>query len=397
MVRFGGGHARVLGMPWWVAVTLMFVIGRLVSTGLLLWYAAHQEANAWTGAHPSLWDFSSLWDGRWYNIIEQMGYPSTLPTSEGGQVTENAWAFLPLYPMTVKLLMTLTGLDWNIAAIGVSVICALAATLVFYRLMIRLLNPGQAFFAVVLFSLAPVSPLFQLAYAESMQLLLIAVALHLLVRRHYLSMIPVLLLLGVTRPGALAFALTLGLHFVYRLWGFRRRNFGWGERWRVLGAAAAAVVAGFEWMLIAGWVTGVPDAYLKTELAWRASYLGWKELVPFTPWIEATQWWWHGLTGWLILAGIVLGFVALLANPLAKRLGTDLRLWNLSYTVYLFAVFFPQSSTMRLLAPLFPALGMFAVPRARWYRWMLVIACLLLQWFWVHVMWAVSANDWSPP
>lgn len=397
MVSFTGTRGRILGMPWWAAVTAMFVVGRIVSTLFLLWYAGHQNANPWTSADPSIWDFASIWDGRWYNLIATLGYPTVLPHDPSGHVIENAWAFLPLYPMVVKFVMAATGLAWNYAAVGVSVLCALAATLVFYRLMIRFLNKDQAFFAVVLFSLAPVSPLFQVAYAESMQILLIAIALLLLVRRNYLSIIPVALLLGVTRPGALALALTLALHFVYRMWGSRRRSFRWGERWRVIAAIVAAGLGGFEWMLIAGWVTGLPNAYLQTELAWRAPYIGWKELVPFTPWIEATQWWWHGLAGWLILAAVVLGFVLLLVNPAAKRIGVDLRLWTLSYSVYVFAVFFPQSSTMRILAPLFPALGMFAVPRSKIYRWAAIVVCVLLQWFWIHFMWAVDGSDWSPP
>ena len=51
-------------------------------------------------------------------------------------------------------------------------------------------------------------------------------------------------------------------------------------------------------------------------------------------------------------------------TPWVRRLGVDLRFWMLSYALYLLAVFFPQSSTFRLLVPLAPALGALAIPRS---------------------------------
>ena len=57
-----------------------------------------------------------------------------------------------------------------------------------------------------------------------------------------------------------------------------------------------------------------------------------------------------------------------------RRLGVDLRFWMLSYSLYLLAVFFPQSSTFRLLMPLSPLLGAVAQPRSRLYRACLVVA-----------------------
>ena len=41
-----------------------------------------------------------------------------------------------------------------------------------------------------------------------------------------------------------------------------------------------------------------------------------------------------------------------------------MRLWSASYLVYLLLVFFPQSSIFRLLVPLSPLWGAFALPRS---------------------------------
>lgn len=384
-------------IPWWLAVFLIFVGGRIISTIMLAILANNQPENAWTGAKPSLLDFSSLWDGRWYNIIAVSGYPSELPITADGHVGESAWAFLPAYPAIVRGVMTIASLSWNVAAVGVSLFFALAATLVFYKILSRVVPVQQALFAVVLFSIAPVSPLFQLAYAESMQLFLIALALYLLVQRKYAWMIPVILVLSFTRPTALALALVLGMHWIYRFAKRSRGRFPMRERILVAVVALIAAVSGLLWLVIAGVVTGVPDAYLSTELAWRSAYIGYQELMPFMPWMLSSQWWLPGIWGYAALAGIVLAFIIFMLTPAVKKLGVDIRLWLASYGLYLVAVFFPQSSTFRLLAPLFPALGALAAPRSRVYRVVLVIASLALQWGWLLICWRVDGYDWTPP
>ena len=402
--REAGGSTRArrrspqgLRVPWWLAVILIFVGGRIASTIMLAILANNQAENAWTGARPSLLDFSSLWDGRWYNIIAVSGYPSELPITDAGQVGESAWAFLPAYPAIVRAVMTIGSLPWNVAAVGVSLFFALAATLVFYKLLIRVVPVQQALFAVVLFSIAPVSPLLQLAYAESMQLFLIALALYLLVRRKYGWMIPVILVLSFTRPAALALALVLGLHWIYRFAKRSRGRFPMRERFLVAAVAGIAGIGGLLWVVIAGVVTGVPDAYLSTELAWRSAYIGYQDLMPFMPWVLSSQWWIPGMWGYVALVGIVVTFVAFMLTPAVKKLGVDIRFWLASYGLYLVAVFFPQSSTFRLLAPLFPALGALAAPRSRIYRIVLVILSLALQWGWLLICWRVDGYDWTPP
>ncbi len=378
-------------------MVLIFVGGRIASTIMLAVLANNQAENSWTGAQPSLLDFSSMWDGRWYNIIAVSGYPTELPITADGHVGESAWAFLPAYPAIVRALMAVTALPWNAAAVGVSLFFALAATLVFYKLLTRVVPAQQALFAVVLFSVAPVSPLYQLAYAESMQLFLIALALYLLMRRMYGWIIPVVLVLSVTRPGALALALVLGLHWMYRFAHRSRGRFPPRERVLVAVVALVAAVGGLLWLAVAGAVTGVPDAYLSTELAWRSAYIGYQELLPFMPWVLSSQWWLPGLWGYVALAGIVLVFIIFLLTPAVKKLGVDIRLWLVSYGLYLVAVFFPQSSTFRLLAPLFPALGALAAPQSRIYRAVLVIVSLALQWGWLLICWRVDGYDWTPP
>lgn len=388
--------------PWWVKVVVIFVLSRAVTTAIMLAFASAQQANAWTGARPGYADFASMWDGHWYYIISVVGYPTELPMTADGHVGESAWAFMPAYPAVVRLLMLVSGLDFPVVAVFVSVACALGAALVFYKVMNLVLPGGTALYAVVLLCFAPLSPILQVSYAESMHALLLGLALYLLLQRRYWALLPVIAVMSLTRPSGLAFALTLALHVGYRFWQRRREDFPVGERLAASTAALFSGAMGLAWIGIAWALTGSLTAYTDTELAWRSAYIGYEELVPFTPWLHAVDFWapWFGMPAPVllgILALIVIGFFAALFTPSARRLGVDLRFWIASYALYLLAVFFPQSSTFRLLVPLFPALGVLAQPRSRIYRVVLVVAMIAGQVGWVYLGWWVDGYDWTPP
>lgn len=382
---------------WWLRVLVVFVVSRLVTTAILLWFAARQPANAWTGAHPGYFDFAKMWDGHWYFIIALGGYPSELPITDTGHVGESAWAFMPVYPFLVRALMFLTGLDFQTLAVVVSVAFALGTALMFYKLMNLVLPGGTALFAVVLYCFAPLSPLLQVAYAESMHAFFLTFALYLLLKRDYWRLLPVVLVMSLTRPSGLAFALAMGLHVIHR-WVTRERD-PYPRRDIVASVTVGAfsVFCGFAWLVIAGVVTGSPTAYTDTELAWRSAYIGYQQLIPLTPWILGANFWVPGPLGVVLLVALVLAFAALMFTRPVRRLGPDIRFWVASYVLYLLAVFFPQSSTIRLLLPVFPLWGALAQPRSWIYRLALVGLCVAGQIGWVYIAWWVDGYDWTPP
>ena len=95
----------------------------------------------------------------------------------------------------------------------------------------------------------------------------------------------------------------------------------------------------------------------------------------------------------------VIAYVGALAYfvPQVKRLGVEIRLWSASYLVYLLLVFFPQSSTLRLLMPLTPLWGALAVPRSRTYRWGMLGLCLVAQWLWIVSMYGIASTYYQVP
>jgi hypothetical protein len=389
-------------LPWWARVILIYAVARVITTVMILAIAAVQGPNAWTGAHPDYFDFATIWDGHWYLIVAVTGYPEQLPLTPEGYVGENAWAFMPVYPFLVRALMIFTTLPWPIASVVVSVLAGLGAALVFYRLMTRVLvDPQTAMFSVVLFCIAPVSALFQLSYAESLYTLLLVLGLYLVVRRRYGWLVPLITVMALTRPSGLAFALFLVLHLVARFLARHRDPFPLAERLRVGLLAVFSAVMGLLWAGVAALVTGDVTAYTDTELAWRSAYIGHQHLVPFAPWFQAANWWLNsqvGLpVGGIVVVLLVIAFgLSMILRPV-RRLGVDLRLWVVSYALYLLAVFFPQSSTFRLLMPMFPLLGAVAQPRSAVYRWAMVVLFIAAQLGWLLICWGVDGADWTPP
>jgi hypothetical protein len=390
--------------PWWVKVLVIFVGSRIITTIILLVYAAMQAANPWTGAHPDYFSFAHIWDGTWYNFVATYGYPVTLPHDAVGHVTQNTWAFLPLYPFLSGGISFITSLPFDVVGVFVSVAFAAGTALVLYKLLLPQLGASTALFSVVLFCVAPLSPIYQVDYAEPMGMFFLALALLYLRRRQYWVMLIFVALVSFTRPTGLAFALALGLHFIYRFVVRGRDPFTPRDIFTGVVTTGISGLLGYAWPFIAGVVTGVPDAYTATELSWRSPYVGYIGLQPFEPWIQGADWWMARIgVGGLVIPAVLLvlavaAYFGLLFTPWAKRLGVDLRIWIASWAIYILAVFFPQSSVFRIFVPIFPALGAFAQPKSKIYRVALVLLFIAGQVAWVYMVWWFSdSDDWTPP
>jgi len=361
-----------------------------------------QEDNYWTKAQPGYFDFLNIWDAEWYERIFTGGYPTTLPTNEDGSVQQNAWAFMPVFPFLLRGLNFLTGVEFKFLAPIVATIFGFAFVLMAYRLLILRITVKQARWAIALISFSMAAPILQVGYAESLALFLISSALYLFATRRDGLLVLVLAILSVTRPGLLAFALMFALLFVYRFYRERKHGetFELRERIRLFALTGVSGVLGFAWLIIAAITTGRFDAYLKTELAWRAGYTDSTELEPFTGWFISGAFHLGSGVGELAVLGLV-AFAAWALNTHSVRaLGLELRFFTASYLVYLFAVFFPQSSTPRLLLPAFGLLAGLAVASAAWSkpaRGAILVLSILGQVLWLLVCWKYTAPDFTPP
>lgn len=390
--------------PLAVRIALIYLCARLVTTGFLIAAAAQSTSLSRFGVQPGLDDFVLGWDAQWYWSVADFGYPTTLPLTDTGEIAENTWAFMPLYAYAAKILGLPVG-SWGFGAFLISFVSGYLACLVLHRLLRERIGRSAATWAVAFFAAGPVSAMFQVGYAESLFLLLLFLALDAVARQRYARLYVLIPLMAFTRPGVLAFALYLGLHAVSR-WVDRREDpLRSAHVVHIIAAGALATVCGFAWQVIAGIATGDHGAYLATELAWRRHWIvgGVDGFIPFEGWIQGAQFWFAqwglpqfwGAIGLAVLVVAVGG--ALMYSRHVRALGGELRLWSASYVLYLLAVFFPQSSTFRLLLPLSPLWGAVAVPRSRLWRTAVLVACLAGQWVWIYFVYALGNTFWQVP
>ncbi|UNK69794.1 hypothetical protein [Microbacterium sp. H1-D42] len=393
------GWAR---LPVTGRIAIVYLLARLVTTGFLVLAGTLSTSASRFGVDPTLGEYVLGWDAQWYWWVAENGYPQTLPRTPSGEVTENAWAFMPVYAYLAKF----AGFgDWGAGALLISLAAGFLACLALHRLLRPRIGAGAAMWAVVFFANGPLAALFQVGYAETLFVLLLLVALDLASRHRYPLLYLMIPVMGFTRPGILAFALFLGLHGISRWLRRGREPLPVRDMVHIVALGALATVVGFSWQVIAGVVTGDPGAYLKTELSWRRNWLAEPspEFFPFEGFVRgaefwARQWGMPAWAGWILLIALVVGLALMLLRARSvRRLGIDIRLWSASYLLYLLAVFFPQSSTFRLLMPLTPLVGALAVPRSRAYRWGMLVVCLLLQWLWILAMYAMAQTYWQVP
>ena len=391
-------------LPVWARIGILYGAARLLTTGMLLAAAALSGDGSRFGPDPTIGDFAVGWDAAWYWLIAVEGYPTELPLTSTGAVAENAWAFLPVFPVLAGAVGAVLG-SWGAGAVVVSLASGYGAALVLHALLKGRLGGTAALWAVAFFVASPVAALFQVGYAESLFLLLLLAALLLIQRRRFGWLYPLLAVMGFTRPGALAFALFLALYGMWR-WARRRTDplpAPQALHIVLLGLWSAAI--GFAWQAIAAAATGRPDAYLATELAWRRNWIpddpG--RFAPFDGFVAGARFWFE-LWGPGPEVGIVVLILAVLATaallmfePHVRRLPAEVRLWSTAYLVYLLAVFFPQSSILRLLIPLSPLWGAIAAPPSRLWRIGVLIACLAGQWWWIHAVYGLAAEFWQVP
>jgi len=402
--------AAFLRQSWWVQVLQIWLASRVIATIGFIWAASAQGPTPWsTAGHPNYFDFLDTWDAEWYRRIfynglgHDPGYPTHLPTGPEGAVQQNAWAFMPGFPLLIRLLTMLTGglIEWKFLSQIVSLLLSFAVALVIYQLLRIKLDHKTALWSVTLIGFWCASPVLQTGYAESLGLLLLAGGLQQLMRHKYVAAIPWLVGLSITRPGMVSFAAMLAGMWVVRWVKDRRGTEGFPvlERWKLAALTALSALLGLAWPIFAWIVTGRRDAYTVTELAWRVVDPN-AHLVLFEGWLGLGERLWGAFWApMFVLLCMALAAWLLFTKPM-RQLGNELRLWTAAYLLYIFAVFNPQSSTYRILLMAFPLAAGFAVWSRDWKLWQkLFWICLMIagQVLWLATCWIFAHPDFTPP
>jgi hypothetical protein len=374
----------------------VFVVIRAINGAMIGLASSRQIAIPSTGlggrlaiaspASPDFWVVASNWDGRWYGAIATYGYPDQLPVGSSGQVLPNAYAFPPLYPMIVRFLMSVTGLDFTMAGPIVSFVCGAAAMVLVFRLVADTAGRRAGALTVLLLSTYVTAPVFQISYSESLTLLLVCSALWLLSRRRYASVALVLLLLALTRPVGLAVALVVLVHGLMRYRNRSEETFGLRDRIWVLGVAGFGVLLAGLWPLCVALMTRRPNAYLESMAAWSLD----RSPRALTAWLS--QAWSHGgVIGPLALLLAVMACIWLVRRPGAQEWSVEVRAWAWAYPLFLFFATGPGSSSIRYGVLAFPLIWPFVERTSKGpdrkmqlaFALGLAAVGLVAQWVWI--------------
>lgn len=386
-------RVTVLGraVPTWVVLVVAYLLSRVLTTALLLifWAASqHWSIAHYDGGH-SFAGFLQSWDGLYYRRVAVAGYPTSVPVDASGSVEKNAWAFLPLFPMIVRAVMSVTGLDFAVAGVLTAIVFGAAATFAIHRLLLQRFGPLIAIWGAVFFCFGPMSYVLQVTYAESTELFLLFAALAAMMARRYGVMIPFAVLAAFSHPGALALAAALAIQ---RFVGFlKKQPTSNPERILALIAIGVIAVAGLAWPVVASVATGNSGTYFNTEFAWWRDYIGSVHFLPFTPWFVFAG---HylGFLGIVLVIAVLAGFLVWFTRPSTRALGTDLRAYIFSYVSYLVAVFLPQQSLFRMMLPLSPLFGAPVLSRTVRARVITLASCIALQPVGILLFWII----WPP-
>jgi hypothetical protein len=350
-----------------------------------------------SAAAPDYASVTSNWDGQWYLSIASHGYPTTIPRDGAGHVVQNEWGFYPAYPLLVGAIMRITGLGFLVVAPILSLLLGAAAVAVMFRLVNQCAGRFAACATVLLTCTYMAAPSMQIAYSESLALLLLCTALLLLRNRHYSWLLPVLVTLSLTRGVALAFVPVLIVHGISR---YRRRSkdpFPVPDRWRVTGLAGLAIATTALWPAIAAVTTQNSEAYTVTISSWSGTTGKLRVLTEF----PALAWSQGGILGLAVLMFVIALTAGIVLRRDASVWGPEVRAWAGFYPLYLLLATTPGSNNIRHLLLAFPLMWPFpeeVVSKSDRFRragFVAVLAScgLATQWLWISNYLVVS----SPP
>ena len=207
-------------------------------------------------------DRLAAWDGGWYIIAAQHGWPHTVPTS-GGFPAYSTLAFFPGFPMAIRAVHAV-GLSWIFAGFVASLIFQVAMVILLWQLVKEIWGETVADRGMLLFLFSPGALAFALIYSEPMLFAAAAACLLALRRRWWLVAGAAAAIGTAVRPVGVALVACCAWEAARAI----RTERNWA-------AVAAPLLSPLG---IAGWMgylwahTGSPFTWSKAEKAWDDSF-----------------------------------------------------------------------------------------------------------------------------
>lgn len=346
---------RSVWFPRWVLVPLgIYTLFRLAGAAMLVWASQFQEAtrrldpavdprtdyfvHSTTPADPGLLGVSTTWDGQWYWSIAELGYRSA--AEDSSIAAQWAWAFPPGYPKTVAAVMHVSGLSFPAAAVIVSLVAGAVASVLLYRLAEHHVGPLGAAGLVAVTNSFVTAPLLQVAYSESLALvLLLWTLLCLRSDRYWWACVPAAVLgfVRVVTPPLAVVAIIVALN----RWHTSGRRPDRNHLVPLLIFCTVCLLSTFSWSTLAGLLT-------KGQLANRPLVM--LELAPLG-WFG---WWATNLPLGFALLMLGVTSLGLIAWKMRHQWGPEMSTWAFVYPVFVLGVTPISSGILRYLLLAFP-------------------------------------------
>ena len=219
-----------------------------------------------SSVRPIMEGVLSQWDGKWYRMIAEDGYPSDLPerityiSGRGASV-----AFFPVYPYLSR------GFDYVFpgsivhAMLGINVLLSIAAVVLVGLLARQLYDIATAQRAMILFAFFPGSVVLSWTYAEAALIVCAAACLLFLLREQWVLAGIVAAIGTATRPNGIAIVAACAVAAAIAIW--RKRQ------WASLISVALAPLGALGFYLYLRVHPGEPNAWRRAqEQAWNEGW-----------------------------------------------------------------------------------------------------------------------------
>lgn len=267
----------------------------------------------WLHTKPSGWLYAALtpWDNHSYVQVAMQGYPRHLAYDNNGLLAGNNLAFFPCYPLLIRVVHVISGLDATTASIAAAWLASATAAVLVHRLGLRLFGERAALALVVLVFTQPMAITLWIGYSESLFLALVAAALLAAHREAWLTAGVCTLLAGLTRSTGTALAVALAVAAVLAM--RRQRRVDWravaGVMVGALGVPAYLLWVGLRVGSIGAWWTIQREGW---GTVWDWGDATWRFL---TSTLQRGNDWVPVATAVLLLVIAATGAAALLQRP----------------------------------------------------------------------------------
>ena len=220
---------------------------------------------------PKLHLFNALtagWDGKWYQLIAQHGYPSQIVNEGHG----SRWAFFPGWPLLIRGTVEATHLSYTQATMFLSFAFGLASAIAVWLAVREVFGQVVADRAVLLYVFFPASFVLSLGYSEGLFITACGVCLYALSRRYWLTAALAAVVGGLTRDFGVVLIACVVVTAGHAFLATRKA--------RPLVAVMAAPLGLALWLWYSWSTVGTPFGFLQAERFWGNGHFVWF-LTPF--------------------------------------------------------------------------------------------------------------------